>query len=294
MVVGGMSATDLRVPNVPLAQIEDDDPPSSLSNKSLQSTTSSQKSDLSSNDERAADVDVDALLNNCSNEKKTRNSRPPQRRRSISQESNSNGGLKANVQRRAVSPGTGSENMENQGFGEETFGGSLEDLVENFDEKITHCFKNLNEATDDVAPVQMRSQDEIMSESQCVDSSRSRAAMGSMAMVARISGARVGGRQLADALVGLSKQPSRQYRFRSRRRASFETGGRSTAVAPPARVTNTLYESNRETRSSLGRGASCSPGADGRTSMGVGNVWTQRGENVWTHGGGDDASTIYA
>lgn len=169
MVVGGMSATDLRVPNVPLAQIEDDDPPSSLSNKSLQSTTSSQKSDLSTTDERAADPDVDALLNNCGNEKekKLRSSRPPQRRRSVTEEPNSNGAaLKPGVQRRAVSPGTGSEQMENQSFGEETFGGSLEDLVENFDEKISHCFKNLNEATDDVAPVQMRSQDEIMSESQ--------------------------------------------------------------------------------------------------------------------------------
>jgi hypothetical protein len=154
MVVGGMSATDLRVPNVPLAQVEDDDPPSSLSNKSNKSNSSS--------DEPIVESDIDAL-NNCNS--KTRPSRPV-RRRSVSEEPNSNELLKANVQRRAVSPGNGSDNMDNQGFNEETIGGSLEDLVENFDEKITHCFKNLHEATEDMAPVQVRSQDEIMSESQ--------------------------------------------------------------------------------------------------------------------------------
>ena len=58
-----------------------------------------------------------------------------------------------------------SENMENT-FSEEMVGGSLEDLVEHFDEKISNCFKNLDQGTDDVAPVQLRTHDEIMSESQ--------------------------------------------------------------------------------------------------------------------------------
>ena len=43
--------------------------------------------------------------------------------------------------------------------------GSLEDLVNTFDAKITNCFRNYNEQTDTLAPVQLRSQDEILSES---------------------------------------------------------------------------------------------------------------------------------
>lgn len=48
----------------------------------------------------------------------------------------------------------------------ETFTGSLEDLVHNFDEKITKCFGNYEQSVEDLAPVQVRSQDEIMSECQ--------------------------------------------------------------------------------------------------------------------------------
>lgn len=48
----------------------------------------------------------------------------------------------------------------------ETLGGSLEDLVSHFDEKISSCFKNLTEDTENIAPVQMRTQEEIMNESQ--------------------------------------------------------------------------------------------------------------------------------
>uniref|UniRef100_A0A0N5AEH3 FEZ-like protein n=1 Tax=Syphacia muris TaxID=451379 RepID=A0A0N5AEH3_9BILA len=44
--------------------------------------------------------------------------------------------------------------------------GSLEDLVGTFDQKISHCFKDLGEDVEELAPVQVRSQDEIMSESQ--------------------------------------------------------------------------------------------------------------------------------
>lgn len=48
----------------------------------------------------------------------------------------------------------------------ETFSGSLEDLVGHFDEKITHCLKNFTESTETIAPVQVRTQEEIMNESQ--------------------------------------------------------------------------------------------------------------------------------
>lgn len=43
---------------------------------------------------------------------------------------------------------------------------SLEDLVGNFDQKVNNVLKDLNENTNQMAPVQVRSQDEIMSESQ--------------------------------------------------------------------------------------------------------------------------------
>lgn len=48
----------------------------------------------------------------------------------------------------------------------EGFTGSLEDLVNTFDEKITKCFGNYEQSVEELAPVQVRSQDEIMSECQ--------------------------------------------------------------------------------------------------------------------------------
>ncbi|XP_056631987.1 fasciculation and elongation protein zeta-2 isoform X2 [Diorhabda sublineata] len=48
----------------------------------------------------------------------------------------------------------------------ETFSGSLEDLVNTFDEKITKCFGNYEESVEKLAPVQIRSQEEIMNECQ--------------------------------------------------------------------------------------------------------------------------------
>lgn len=44
--------------------------------------------------------------------------------------------------------------------------GSLEDLVNTFDEKITECFRNYDENVENLAPVQIRSQEEVMSENQ--------------------------------------------------------------------------------------------------------------------------------
>lgn len=48
----------------------------------------------------------------------------------------------------------------------ETFSGSLEDLVNTFDEKITKCFGNYEQSVEELAPVQVRSQEEIMNECQ--------------------------------------------------------------------------------------------------------------------------------
>lgn len=50
----------------------------------------------------------------------------------------------------------------------ETFSGSLEDLVNTFDEKITKCFCNYDESVEKLAPVQVRTQEEIMNECQWV------------------------------------------------------------------------------------------------------------------------------
>lgn len=48
----------------------------------------------------------------------------------------------------------------------EGFTGSLEDLVNTFDEKITKCFGNYEQSLEELAPVQVRSQDEVMGECQ--------------------------------------------------------------------------------------------------------------------------------
>lgn len=54
-----------------------------------------------------------------------------------------------------------------ESFGEEpSMRGSLEDLVSSFDETISKVFKNYDENTDDIAPVQVRTEEEIMNESQ--------------------------------------------------------------------------------------------------------------------------------
>jgi len=50
--------------------------------------------------------------------------------------------------------------------GQDSVSGSLEDLVSTFDEKLTMCFQDYQEQVDKIAPVQVRSQEEIMSECQ--------------------------------------------------------------------------------------------------------------------------------
>ncbi len=116
MVLVGMSSGDLRVPNVPLAHMEDD-------------MTSNDSSSTSGDGKRSDDVtttNIDDELNN--------------------------------TQR--------GQNSDRESFGDEALSGSLENLVETFDAKINHCFKNLDETTQEMAPVQIRTQDEIMNESQ--------------------------------------------------------------------------------------------------------------------------------
>ncbi|XP_018028196.1 fasciculation and elongation protein zeta-2 [Hyalella azteca] len=49
---------------------------------------------------------------------------------------------------------------------DDTFSTSLEDLVNTFDEKITKCFHNYEDEVDKYAPVQVRSQEEIMNDCQ--------------------------------------------------------------------------------------------------------------------------------
>ena len=50
----------------------------------------------------------------------------------------------------------------------ETFSNSLEDLVNTFDDKIVNCFRNYDENVSNLAPVQVRSQEEVINESQYV------------------------------------------------------------------------------------------------------------------------------
>jgi len=60
--------------------------------------------------------------------------------------------------------------VSHEGFGGiaggDSVSGSLEDLVATFDEKLTMCFQDYAEQVDKIAPVQVRSQEEIMNECQ--------------------------------------------------------------------------------------------------------------------------------
>ncbi|VDN51149.1 unnamed protein product [Dracunculus medinensis] len=58
------------------------------------------------------------------------------------------------------------ENNSDGTFEVEGLSESLEDLVGTFDQRVSQCFKDMGEDTEDLAPVQIRTQDEIMSESQ--------------------------------------------------------------------------------------------------------------------------------
>ena len=60
-----------------------------------------------------------------------------------------------------------SEQGATENFGvSETISGSLQDLVQSLDEKITNCFCNYEEKVEKFAPVQIRSKEEIMTDCQ--------------------------------------------------------------------------------------------------------------------------------
>ena len=48
----------------------------------------------------------------------------------------------------------------------EACSGSLEDLVNSFDEKISNCFCNFEEEAEKIAPVQIRTQEEVVKDCQ--------------------------------------------------------------------------------------------------------------------------------
>ena len=48
---------------------------------------------------------------------------------------------------------------------EESISDSLEDLVNTFDEKITNCFKNYDESVEQLAPVQVQTQEDVINDS---------------------------------------------------------------------------------------------------------------------------------
>jgi hypothetical protein len=54
-------------------------------------------------------------------------------------------------------------------FGETSLSGSLEDLVNTFDESVTKCCKNYHEEVEKLAPVQIRSVEEALSDCQYVN-----------------------------------------------------------------------------------------------------------------------------
>lgn len=71
------------------------------------------------------------------------------------------------IPKKSVIMKTGDTNSVTDNF-TETFSGSLEDLVNTFDDKITKCFGNYEESVEKLAPVQVRTQEEIMNECQYV------------------------------------------------------------------------------------------------------------------------------
>jgi len=63
------------------------------------------------------------------------------------------------------SPGPGTA-AAGDGFGDDEFSGSLEDLVSCFDENVRQCFRNYSADTEFIAPVQIRTHEQVLHESQ--------------------------------------------------------------------------------------------------------------------------------
>jgi len=77
----------------------------------------------------------------------------------LQQSSGNNSGTEGD----SLSPRPGAVSLEG---GLDSITGSLEDLVGTFDEKLTMCFQDYQEKVEKIAPVQVRSQEEIMNECQ--------------------------------------------------------------------------------------------------------------------------------
>ena len=64
--------------------------------------------------------------------------------------------------------GTESADCDAGGFADGVFSGSLEDLVSCFDDNVRHCFRNYSRDTQHIAPVQLRTHEQVLHESQSV------------------------------------------------------------------------------------------------------------------------------
>lgn len=77
---------------------------------------------------------------------------------------NTNYGENCNANEPATTHENGTDILQEGTFS--PFSGSLEDLVNTFDEKITSCFRDYGTNVESLAPVQVRTQEEIMNECQ--------------------------------------------------------------------------------------------------------------------------------
>lgn len=75
-----------------------------------------------------------------------------------------NFGENRNANETVTTRGNGADILQEGTFS--PFSGSLEDLVNTFDEKITSCFRDYGTDVESLAPVQVRTQEEIMNECQ--------------------------------------------------------------------------------------------------------------------------------
>lgn len=67
---------------------------------------------------------------------------------------------------REMSPGSSGSGNFAEHFGDTCLSGSLEDLVNTFDESVTKCCKNYQEQVERLAPVQIRTEDDVIADCQ--------------------------------------------------------------------------------------------------------------------------------
>ncbi|CEF62406.1 Unc-76 [Strongyloides ratti] len=135
----GIDATDMdvEVPNVPLACVEDD------SEKELTPEPDSKTTSLNVNESSNIENGNFSTLK-------------PTNQQNSSGNNNS-----------SISSNSSNSSTDNFGFGEGGYlSTSLQSLVETFDQKVNKCLKDMDENTTTMAPVPIRTQEEIMSESQ--------------------------------------------------------------------------------------------------------------------------------